>query len=214
MRAHHSQNFLWATQKNESHDYLLNVTWRIMDDLNIHSQSYILDAGCGSGYIMHCLYQKNYTNIVGFDLSESGITYAKTHYPELQAKCFVHDAYIRQLPCSLADGGFDLIISLEVIEHLFAPRAYLENIYAWLKPGGYAIISAPYHGYVKNCLISLLNIFDTHFDPLSETGHVKFFSRKTLCNIVKQAGLFPEGFYGCGGIAYAWHSMAMVAKKI
>jgi len=67
-----------------------------------------------------------------------------------------------------------LVVSVEVIERLYSPKKYLENINRWLKPGGYLATITPYHGYLKNLAIALINGFDFRFNPLWERERGKF----------------------------------------
>ena len=71
-------------------------------------------------------------------------------------------------------GNFDVVYSLEVIEHVFDPYEYIEQIYLLLEDRGICILSTPYHGYLKNLVISLLGKWDKHFTvlwSLSGIGH-------------------------------------------
>ena len=161
---------------------------------------------------MNVLYQNRYSNIWGFDASESGIKIAKESFPEIQDRFEIHNAYNSKLPVSFPEN-YDLIISIEVIEHLYSPTSYLENVNEWLKSKGYLILTTPYHGYLKNIAICLLNKFDSHVNPLQEEGHIKFFSKNTLFDLLKQSGLTPIKFYGSGRLPYLWKAMVVVAYK-
>ncbi len=97
--------------------------------------------------------------------------------------------------------NFDLILSIEIIEHLYNPKTYLENIYYWLKLSGYLIITTPYHGHLKNLVITALNKFDGHFNPLSDGGHMKFFSQRTLYKILRNNNFKPIKFSGDESVA-------------
>jgi 2-polyprenyl-6-hydroxyphenyl methylase/3-demethylubiquinone-9 3-methyltransferase len=72
------------------------------------------------------------------------------------------------------------VISLEVVEHVYAPRSFAATIFDLLEPGGIAVLSTPYHGYLKNLAIAALNGFDKHVNPLWDYGHIKFWSQRTL----------------------------------
>ncbi len=87
---------------------------------------------------------------------------------------FIHNAYELKLPLGVPQE-YDLIILMEVIEHLYSPLTCLINVASWLKDNGYLILTTPYHGYMKNILIALLNKFDKHYNPLRDGGHIKFF---------------------------------------
>ena len=49
-----------------------------------------------------------------------------------------------------------------------------------LAENGRIIVTAPYHGYVKNVVLSILGQFDKHLEVYFEGGHIKFFSRRSL----------------------------------
>ena len=78
--------------------------------------------------------------------------------------------------------------------------------------GGEMIISTPYHGYLKNLLISLLNGWDKHFTVLLDGGHIKFWSKKTLSQLLNEFGFSIIDFKGAGRFPYLWKSMFIKAK--
>jgi 2-polyprenyl-3-methyl-5-hydroxy-6-metoxy-1,4-benzoquinol methylase len=108
---------------------------------------------------------------------------------------------------------FDVVVSTEVIEHLFSP--HLLPIYARgaLKQGGYLIITTPYHGYLKNLALAILNKWDHHHTALWHGGHIKFWSRATLTQLLTENGFQVVDFSGVGRLPYLWKSMVLVAQK-
>ena len=58
---------------------------------------------------------------------------------------------------------FDFVSAIEVIEHQYDPFLFIEQLSKVTEDNGYVIISTPYHGYLKNLLISLLGKMDRHF---------------------------------------------------
>ena len=125
----------------------------------------------------------------------------------------IHNIYDSKLPKPVPQEGYDFILSTEVIEHLFSPHQYMQNLHEWLKPEGHLLITTPYHGYIKNLTIALTNKFDAHMTSLWEGGHIKFFSKKTLSVLLRENGFEPIEFKGCGRIPYLWKSMMVVTKK-
>jgi 2-polyprenyl-6-hydroxyphenyl methylase/3-demethylubiquinone-9 3-methyltransferase len=67
-----------------------------------------------------------------------------------------------------------VVISLEVVEHVYAPRHYARTLFDLVEPGGAAIISTPYDGYWKNITLALSGRMDSHFTALWDHGHIKF----------------------------------------
>jgi len=169
---------------------------------------FILDLGCGNGYLVNYLLNNGY-NAYGTDASEKGIEIAKKSHLE---RFFVQDLSVDTLPAELQKIPFDTIISTEVIEHLYNPEAFINFCKNQLKPGGELIITTPYHGYLKNLTLSILDKWDSHMDPLWLGGHIKLWSKKTLTKALNNAGFEVTDFIGCGRVPYFWKSMMIKAR--
>ncbi len=207
-------DYNWNSSHNLSPDYVVKEVVSSFDKYLPEKSLSIIDCGCGGGFLLNWLYKNGYENIWGFDVSKSGIDISKDKYPKLEDRFVEHDASCSKLPQSLPQKPYDVALSIEVIEHLFNPRTYLKNINSWLKPGGYLIISTPYHGYIKNLLISILGLHDKHFNPSWEGGHIKFFSKSTLASLLIEESFEIIDFIGCGRLPYLWKSMLIVTRKI
>ncbi|HEY7086950.1 MAG TPA: class I SAM-dependent methyltransferase [Tepidisphaeraceae bacterium] len=149
-------------------------------------------------------------DVVGIDLSEEGIAIARRSYPRGRFEILAADATVLS---ALGEKPFDLVISTEVVEHLYDPRSYLAGCFAALRPGGRFVCSTPYHGYLKNLLIVAANKADMHFNPLWDGGHIKFWSRHTLGTVMREAGLTNIQFRGAGRLPYLWMSMVMSGDR-
>src|SRR5436189_41464 len=105
---------------------------------------------------------------------------------------------------------FDIVVSTEVVEHLYAPRVWARACFQALKQGGRFICTTPYHGYWKNLAISLLGHWDKHLNPLWDGGHIKLWSEATLHRLLEEAGFVNFQARGAGRIPVLW--MTMVAR--
>jgi 2-polyprenyl-3-methyl-5-hydroxy-6-metoxy-1,4-benzoquinol methylase len=204
--------YKWENPKTTAHEYIVPVIIKILKELNLPSDAKILDAGCGGGYFLNELYKLGYKEIYGFDASFSGIKIAKRNFPHLSDRLHLHNVYEQNLPVDIP-SEYDVVISMEVIEHLYSPEKYIQNIHRWLKENGILIITTPYHGYLKNLVIALLNKFDTHFNPLWEGGHIKFFSKKSLIELLMKNKFDILKFRGAGRLPFLWKSMIIVSRK-
>lgn len=199
--------FGWQTpDPPPSHHILEPLILEICKKFRVHKA---LDFGCGNGALSRSL-QEAGMEVTGCDIDLQGI--------EIAARCpsrvkYVHLAGYED-PQKLGDGNFDAVISTEVIEHLFFPRYLPRFAKAVLKPGGYLIISCPYHGYLKNLVVSVLNKWDFHHDPLTDGGHIKFWSRQTLAQLIQGEGFKVLEFRGAGRFRFLWKSMIIVAQEI
>jgi 2-polyprenyl-6-hydroxyphenyl methylase/3-demethylubiquinone-9 3-methyltransferase len=88
----------------------------------------------------------------------------------------------------------------------------IETAVALLKPGGYLIVGTPYHGYLKNLAISVLNKWDAHHGVHWDGGHIKFFSERTLGELVLQHDFQQVTFHFYGRLPWLWKHMICTAK--
>ena len=167
----------------------------------------VFDLGCGNGSIAKHLSEAG-CNVTGVDVSKDGIAHAKTAFPELNLKfgSAYHDLYEIY-------GEFPVVISLEVVEHLYDPRHFARTLYDLVKPGGTVIISTPYHGYAKNLVLALTGKMDAHFAALWDHGHIKFWSFKTLRILLKEVGFRDIQFKRVGRIPPLAKSMIAIGHK-
>jgi 2-polyprenyl-3-methyl-5-hydroxy-6-metoxy-1,4-benzoquinol methylase len=169
----------------------------------------VLDVGCGNGSIAGALAERG-CSVVGIDLSEQGIAQARKAHPTLRFEVLPADD---QVLINLNEPPFDLVISTEVVEHLYDPRSFAKGCFTAVKPRGRCILSTPYHGYLKNLMISLAGKWDSHISPLWDGGHIKFWSRKTLGQLLTEAGFTNIQFRGAGRFPQLWMSMVMSGDR-
>src|SRR6476659_1862711 len=138
----------------------------------------ILDLGCGNGSLVRFLLQQGF-DAYGTDASPKGIAIAQQKNPERFA---LQNLEEDDLPSEFDEIRFSCIISTEVIEHLYDPRAFIAFSKKILlkNGGGQIILTTPYHGYLKNLLLSLSGHWDQHLNPLWDGGHIKMWSKETL----------------------------------
>lgn len=169
----------------------------------------MLDIGCGNGYWVGQFLAKGW-ECVGADPSEQGIGIARKAYPAAR----FHNVVVEENFLSkLSEQPFDLVVSTEVVEHLYAPRAWAKAAFQVLKPGGRLICSTPYHGYLKNLTLSIAGKWDWHLKPLWDGGHIKFWSRDTLGQLLTELGFTNIQFRGAGRAPYLWMSMVMSGDR-
>ena len=176
--------------------------------VNKDNNKCILDLGCGNGHLVNYLIEQGF-NAYGTDASVKGIAIAKQTHPD---RFFVQDLSSDGLPEDFKDTRFDTIISTEVIEHLYDPEKFIDFCKEALNGNGEIIISTPYHGYLKNLLLSIFNKWDEHLNPGWLGGHIKLWSKKTLSKILTDKGFTVIAFKGGGRIPYFWKSMVIKAR--
>jgi 2-polyprenyl-3-methyl-5-hydroxy-6-metoxy-1,4-benzoquinol methylase len=94
----------------------------------------ILDVGCGHGTLITRLRAAGYGDLCGCDALESPKALpATTKYVRVDLNDRV----------PFPSDRFDVVCSIEVIEHLENPRAHVRELHRVCKPGGLVILSTP-----------------------------------------------------------------------
>lgn len=193
---------------NPSHDYLLPSLLQILASLNLpKDRQRLFELGCGNGAVAEALTRQGF-HVTGVDASVQGIEQAQRRHPRLSLQ--LGSAYDR---LAQTYGRFPVVVSLEVVEHLYAPRAYARTLFDLVEPSGTAIISTPYHGYWKNLVLALTGRLDRHFTALWDHGHIKFWSMATLTQLLLEAGFHSVSFRRVGRVPALAKSMIAIAAK-
>jgi 2-polyprenyl-6-hydroxyphenyl methylase/3-demethylubiquinone-9 3-methyltransferase len=171
----------------------------------------LLEIGCGNGATANRLARRFGIEIVAVELSASGIEQArKAMDPAFPVRFELASAYD-----DLAGqfGSFDMVLSLEVIEHLYSPRLFVDRARDALVDRGSLVLSTPFHGYWKNLALALAGKLDAHFTALWDGGHIKFWSERTLRALLEERGFVVDRFALCGRIAPLAKSMVVLARN-
>ncbi len=162
----------------------------------------VLDLGCGNGSFSHFIANQGF-NVTGVEDSASGIALAKQTYSD----CCFFQGSIYDLDLPQHYHSFDVVLAVEVIEHLFYPKELARVAKRYLRPGGTLVITTPYHGYLKNLTMAVIGKLDRHFTVLWDGGHIKFFSVPTLRQLVLDEGFANPQFKFAGRFPYLWKGM-------
>jgi 2-polyprenyl-3-methyl-5-hydroxy-6-metoxy-1,4-benzoquinol methylase len=168
----------------------------------------IVDIGCGNGALCCELARHGY-KVIGCEPNAESLRSAQRAAPEL----VFHKLGVEDDPSALGAETFDVAIATEVIEHVMRPASLPDFAQRLLRSGGHLIISTPYHGYLKNLVLALTNKWDAHLNPFWDGGHIKFWSRKTITQLLNENGFRVVRFIGAGRLPLVWKSMIVVAQK-
>jgi 2-polyprenyl-3-methyl-5-hydroxy-6-metoxy-1,4-benzoquinol methylase len=204
-------NFGWSSAApTHAHAYLMPAVLGVAARLSASGPLRIVDLGCGNGYAAAELAAMGH-NVVGIDAAADGIRIARQRQSAARFECLsIYDGPALR---AAIEQPADLVISLEVIEHLYDPARLLEVAREVLRPAGTLVLSTPYHGYLKNLALSLANAWDRHLHPLVRGGHVKFFSPATMTTLTTEAGFADVSIKGVGRVPLLWKSMVVVARS-
>lgn len=98
------------------------------------SDALILDAGCGTGFARGELSKGG--TVIGLDASPEAIAQGLDGSPVASCVSLIQDTPFR-------DGTFDLVVALDLIEHLADEMPALKEIHRLCKPGGHFFVTVP-----------------------------------------------------------------------
>lgn len=130
----------------------------------------VLDVGCGTGAVLDFLKNKGY-DAVGIDNSPEAIRFCEDK--NLSVKLSSGD----KIP--FEDGSFDVVLALDVLEHISDDLAAVNEIKRVLKPGGFFICTVPAHQF----------LWSKHDEFLQ---HVRRYGKNGLIRTLRDGGLDPK----------------------
>ncbi|MBL8557012.1 MAG: bifunctional 2-polyprenyl-6-hydroxyphenol methylase/3-demethylubiquinol 3-O-methyltransferase UbiG [Phenylobacterium sp.] len=99
----------------------------------------LLDIGCGGGLLSEPMSRLGF-QVTGVDASEKNIATASTHAAG-QGLAIDYRAATAEALLAAGEPPFDVILNMEVIEHVADPGEYLRDCARLLKPGGLMIVA-------------------------------------------------------------------------
>ena len=154
--------------KYSSHSKILDL---------VEKNTKVLDVACASGYLASFLKEKGCL-VEGIDSDVEYINEAKKH-------C---NASVFDITKEKITGKYDVIILGDILEHLVNPDKILFNLKQNLNENGYILISIPNIVNIYPRLKILLGFFDYEEKGIFDRTHLKFFTRKTVKEMIHNAG--------------------------
>jgi len=158
----------------------------------------MLDVGCGTGVFHPMLLKLGYRDVTGIDYTKEYINKATVDNPKY--KYYVGDI-CKKIP--FGDNTFDIVMSMEVLEHIPSPYLMLEHMYRVCKKGGCIVISTPNAirheiQHINPLVDKLINrIFFKMDKPFERNWKVppnvyQYLSPNVLCGMLRDIGFEIE----------------------
>jgi SAM-dependent methyltransferase len=145
----------------------------------------VLEVGCGEGATLHWIRTIRKCRLaVGFELIPSAASIARCRAD------LVIQGNVENLELPFKANAFDLILCLDILEHLVDPWALVRRLTKILKIGGCLIASIP---NVKHHSVILPLLFKGQWKYLPsgvlDKTHLRFFTQKTAISLLESSGL-------------------------
>lgn len=148
----------------------------------------ILDIGCGGGLLSEPMARLGAT-VVGADAAPRNIPVAQVH--AAQSGLDIDYRHTTAEDMAAAGERFDVVLNMEVVEHVANPLAYLTACQTLLKPGGLMICST-LNRNSKSFVMAIVGAeWVMRWLPKGTHDWAKFITPDELYALLRQAGLDP-----------------------
>ena len=148
----------------------------------------LLDIGCGGGLLAEPMARLG-ADVVGADAAARNIPVARVHAEQSGLAI----DYRHTTAEDLAEAGerFDVVLNMEVVEHVADPQAYLTACQLLLKPGGMMICST-LNRNAKSFAMAIVGAeWVMRWLPKGTHDWKKFITPDELYDLIRKAGLSP-----------------------
>lgn len=145
----------------------------------------VLEIGCGAGATLDWLRRDHGAAwTIGVELTGAAAEVARTRVDRI----VVGD--IEELELDVEPESVDLILALDVLEHLRDPWSVVRKLHGLLKPGGIMISSIPNVAHYSVAMPLLLRgRWDYQQEGLLDRTHLRFFVERTAIELATTSGL-------------------------
>ncbi len=140
----------------------------------------VLEVGCNMGETSLVL-KKNGCEVIGIEINESTAERAKSVCKEV----IVGDIE-KETVWNKINGGFDVIIFADVLEHLKNPEEILKIAKKYLKKDGFIIISLPNIANWRIRISLLFGRFDYKPTGILDESHLRFYTLKSARDLIER----------------------------
>jgi len=167
----------------------------------------LLDIGCGGGLLSEPMARLG-ADVVGADAAERNVPVARLHAE--QSGLDIDYRHTTAEALAAAGERFDVVLNMEVVEHVADPTAYLSACRQLLRPGGLMICSTINRTPRSFAMAIVGAEYVMRWLPKGTHDWARFITPDELCALIEQAGLRPvdrKGFV-FNPVAWSWRLSA------
>ena len=152
----------------------------LLDLISTDAKS-ILEFGCGEAPLGLELKKRQRCRVVGVELDPAAVAIAKKRIDD------VYCGDVREI-VSILEERFDWIVGGDIVEHLDEPWSFLAELRRVSTPGGHLLLSIPNIANASVVADLLHGRFDYVYMGLTCVGHLRFFTKQSLEDMLTIAG--------------------------
>lgn len=151
---------------------------QLLDWFSRRAPGRVLDLGCSSGLLAGAIRRHGHV-VTGVDsIKHSEVAPNVDEFIEADLNQGVPDL----------DGPFDIILAADVLEHLMNPHILLASLHRHMTPNGSLFVSVPNFAHWYPRARVLLGIFDYDRRGILDSGHLRFFTKRSFTKLAQRSG--------------------------
>jgi 2-polyprenyl-3-methyl-5-hydroxy-6-metoxy-1,4-benzoquinol methylase len=164
---------VWSPMRSQVRDDLLPY-------IPLDARS-LLELGCGEGALGALIKQRQKCRVVGIELDSEASAIARRKIDD------VYTGDVRHI-IEVIHEQFDCVVASEIVEHVDDPWSLLSDLRRVTRPGGRLVISIPNLANASIIADLLSGRFDYTYIGLACAGHLRFFTRSSIEDLLDIAG--------------------------
>lgn len=157
---HLEQEHWWYQARRE-------IVATVIDSIVVTNNPSIVSVGCGNGTELQFLQSKG--RVIGLDIDAQVVAHCKEKGFEVIQADLLNNSLTEQ---------FDVVIAMDIVEHIKDDKKAIQALYDLLKPGGSVIITVPAFPFLW-----------TELDELTDFPHHRRYTRATLKKVLQKPGM-------------------------
>lgn len=161
------ENYWWYTARR---GVILDQIYAVLTDRKTNEKPRIFEYGCGTGITLASLASS--ADVFGMDLSEKALAYCKKRGLE-NLRVIDSDQPLDE--SNPFGEPFDIVLILDVLEHIADERTVLRTLRSWLKPNGALIVTVPAFPFLwsgEDCV----------------SHHLRRYTKRSLREVIEDSG--------------------------
>lgn len=136
----------------------------------------LLEIGCGYGYFLEAA-TTSFRSLTATDMSEEAVR---------RARATGADVFLGGIDAVPMARRFDLVVALHVLEHVYSPRQFIQQLLSRVKPGGHLLVAVPDMGSIWRRLLG------SHWPSFKYPEHIVFYDEGTLRSLLQSMEMVTE----------------------
>lgn len=165
----------------------------------------LLDVGCGGGHLWSFV-RERFARYIGIDA---------VRYADFPAEAEFAQSDLDTGRAPVPDNTADVVVSVETIEHLENPRAFMRELVRLAKPGGWIVVTTPNQLSLLSLLTLLVKKRFSAFQDIHYPAHLTALLEIDLLRLASECGLHDVHFsYSHQGrlVLTPWHYPESLAR--